>query len=75
MTLDIADRLDNAVGAWRVLEKQYRPPFPRQLPESIAPAPAANSSQDQYVGSPLQLIERVKFSALNPAPKVRKIRL
>ena len=74
MTRDIGDRLDNAASAWRVLEKQCRPPFHRQLPESIALAPAANSSQDQQVGSPLQLIERVKFSALDSAPKVRKIR-
>jgi hypothetical protein len=54
--------MDSGACASRAHEKRCRPPFPLPLPESIAATPAANSSQDQHVGSQLQRIELVKFS-------------
>jgi hypothetical protein len=61
-TLGIRNRMRSGARAFRAHEKRCRPPFPPQLPESIAAMPAANSSQDQHVGPQLQRIELVKFS-------------
>jgi hypothetical protein len=61
-TPDISNRQDSAAGAWRAPEDQYRGSSRPQFPGSVGRTMAANSQQGQYVGSPLQFIEHVKFS-------------